>query len=151
MPHTKDELIKMINLDEPDYPAIVAKFTKDDIPFLNELAQDENHAIATKAISCLGYLNDDRAFAGVEKASKSSHPVLRVAATHAIRNMSNRQNAERLLDHLLDDDDIGVKKFTLKTIEASRYSNLKQKVQQMHQKENNEAIKTLSKQVMEKL
>lgn len=151
MPHSKDELIKMINLDEPDYPSIVARLTKEDIPLLNELAQDENPAIATKAISCLGYLNDDQAAAGVEKAISSNNPILRVAATHAIRNMSNRQAAEKMLNKLLDDDDIGVKKFTLKTIEASRFSGLKQKVQQLHQKENNEAIKSLSKQVMEKL
>jgi HEAT repeat protein len=151
MPHTKDELIKLINLDEPDYPEIVAKLTKDDIPILAELAQDPNLAIATKAISCLGFMNDDRAFAGVEKAAKSNDPVLRVAATHALRNMTSRPATEKLLDKLLDDDDIGVKKFALKTVEASKLSNLKEKVKQMHSKETNEHIKNLSKQVMDKL
>ncbi len=151
MAHTKDELIKMINLDEPDYPEIVARLSKDDIPLLNELAVDPNPAIATKAISCLGFMNDDRAFAGVEKAAKSSNPVLRVAASHALRNMSSRPAAEKILDKLLDDDDIGVKKFALKTVEASKFSGLKEKVRQMHAKEPNEHLKTLSKQVMDKL
>jgi HEAT repeat protein len=151
MPHTKDELIKLINLDEPDYPEIVAKLSKDDIPILTELAQDPNLAIATKAISCLGFMNDDRAFAGVEKAAKSNNPVLRVAATHALRNMTSRPATEKLLDKLLDDDDIGVKKYALKTVEASKLSNLKEKVKQMHSKETNEHIKNLSKQVMDNL
>lgn len=151
MAHTKDELIKMINLDEPDYPEIVARLSKDDIPLLNELATDPNPAIATKAISCLGFMNDERAMIGVEKAAKSSNPVLRVAASHALRNMSSMPAAERVLDKLLDDDDIGVKKFALKTVEASKFSGLKEKVRQMHSKESNEHIKNLSKQVMDKL
>jgi len=151
MPHTKDELIKMINLDEPDYAEIMAKLTNDDIPLLNELAQDENPAIATKAISCLAYMNDDRAYAGIEKATKSSNPVLRVAATHAIRNMSNKAGAEKLIDKMLDDTDFGVKKFALKTVEASKMTNLKEKVKQMNLRDSSEHIRTLSKQVMEKL
>lgn len=151
MPHTKDELIKMIDLDEPDYPAIVADLSKEDIPFLTELSQDANPAIATKAISCLGYMNDDRAFAGVETATKSTNPILRVAATHALRNMSSRPRAEALLSTLLDDDDIGVKKFALKTIGASKFSGLKEKVKQLNLKETNEHMKSLSKQVMDKL
>jgi hypothetical protein len=151
MPHTKDELIKLINLDEPDYQEIVAKLSKDDIPLLTQLAQDPNLAIATKAISCLGYINDDRAFTGVETATKSNNPVLRVAATHALRNMSSRPGAEILLGKLLDDDDIGVKKFALKTIAASKFSGLKEKVKQLNLKETNEHIKTLSKEVMDKL
>jgi len=141
----------MIDLDEPDYPEIVSRLTKDDIPILNELAQDANPAIATKAISCLGHMNDDRAIAGIEKAAKSSNPVLRVAASHALRNMTSHPAAERILDKLLDDDDVGVKKFALKTVEASKLSNLKEKVRQMHSKESNEHLKNLSKQVMDKL
>ena len=83
MAHTKQELIKMINLDEPDYAAIVANLTKADIPLLNELAVDENIAIATKAISCLSMMDDDSAMIGLEKASKSTNAVLRVTAAHS--------------------------------------------------------------------
>lgn len=151
MAHTREQLIKMIDLDEPDYQEIVARLTKDDIPLLNELATDPNPAIATKAISCLGFMNDERAMAGVEKAAKSGNPVLRVAASHALRNMTSMPAAERILDQLLDDNDIGVKKFALKTVEASRLSNLKEKVRQLHSKESNEQLKSLSKQVMDKL
>ncbi|HTL07369.1 MAG TPA: HEAT repeat domain-containing protein [Chitinophagaceae bacterium] len=151
MSHTKQELIKLIDLDEPDYETIVPQLTKDDIPLLAELAEDANPAIATKAISCLGFMNDVRAFAGVEKAAKSANPVYRIAASHALRNMTARPAAATLLEKLLDDDDIGVKKFALKTVEASRLSGLKEKVKQMQTKEANEHIRSLSKQVMEKL
>jgi hypothetical protein len=34
MPHTKDELIKMIDIDEPEYPMIVSQLKDDDIPVL---------------------------------------------------------------------------------------------------------------------
>jgi HEAT repeat protein len=151
MAHTKEELIRLINLDEPDYPAIVANLTRDDVPLLNELVGDTNVAIATKAISCLGIMNDEKGLEGLEKAARSENPILRVTAAHSLRNMSSRPAAQKLVSQLLDDPDIGVKKFALKTVSASNIKSLKEKVSEVYSRETNEHLKTLSRQVMEKL
>lgn len=151
MPHTKEELIKMINLDEPDYERIVSRLTKDDIPLLTELSKDQNPAIATKAISCLGLMQTDKALSGLQDASKHPDPVIRIAAAQALRNMSKVPAAVNLLGSMLDDGDIGVRKFALKSVEHANISTLKEKVQKMSQHENNEHLKNLSGEVLQKL
>ncbi len=151
MPHTKEELIKMINLDEPDYPSIVASLTKDDVPILIELSKDPNPAIATKAISCLGQMNTENALTGVQAAAAHANPVYRVAAAHALRHMSKLPAGVDLLGKMLDDTDIGVKKFALKSVEQANISSLRAKVQTLNANEPNEGIKALSHSILQKL
>lgn len=151
MPYTREELIKLIDLDEPDYPSIIKKLTKDDIPMLIELSKDPNLAIATKAISCLGMMNAEAAVTGIKSAVSSANPVLRVAAAHALRNSAALPSAVQLLDKLLDDQDIGVRKFALKAVNHANVTSLKAKVQLMNTKETTELMKTLSKEVFQKI
>ena len=151
MPHTKEELIKFIDLDEPDYPSIVAKLSLEDIPLLIELSKDPNLAIATKAISCLGMMNAEKAVVGIQAAVVSANPVLRVAAAHALRNSAALPSAVKLIDKLLDDSDIGVRKFALKAVNHANIKSLKAKVEKMNVKENTELMKNLSKEVFLKI
>jgi hypothetical protein len=151
MPHTKDELRKMIDLDEPEYPAIVSKLTADDIPLLIELSRDSNMAVATKAVSCLGLMNNEKAVEGIKIAAAHNNPVMRVAAAHALKSSSKLPSAVKLIDTLLDDKDVGVRKFALKTVHHSNISSLKTKVKLMAEKENTELMKTLSKEVFTKI
>jgi HEAT repeat protein len=151
MPFTKEEIIKMINLDEPEYEAIVRKFTEDDIPTLIELANHENPAIATKAISCLGLLKNEKALKGLSVAVNHPDPVHRIAAAHSLRNMASIPGSVQLLEKLLEDKDIGVRKFALKTVEAGNIKSLKEKVRVLNQREINPALKTLGENIIEKL
>lgn len=151
MPHTKEALIKMIDLDEPDYILIVKNLKADDIPLLIELSKDANLAIATKAVSCLGLMNSDQAVKGLKVAADHANPVMRVATAQALKHSAGLPSAEKLIDHLLDDQDIGVRKFALKTVQHAGIKNLKGKVQQMNLKENTELMKTLSKEVFQQI
>ena len=151
MPHTKEALIKMIDLDEPDYILIVKNLKPDDIPLLIELSKDTNLAIATKAVSCLGLMNSDQAVKGLKVAADHANPVMRVAAAQALKHSAGLPSAEKLIDHLLEDQDVGVRKFALKTVQHASIKNLKGKVQQMNLKENTELMKTLSKEVFQQI
>ena len=151
MPHTKEELIKMIDLDEPDYALIVKNLKPDDIPLLIELTSDPNLAIATKAVSCLGLMNTENAVAGIKLAADHANPVMRVAAAHALKHSANLPSAVKVIDHLLDDQDVGVRKFALKTVKHANIKSLKGKVQQMGGKENTETMKALSKEVFQQI
>ena len=151
MPHTKEELIKMINLDEPDYAAIVSKLTAEDIPLLVELSKDPNMAIATKAVSCLGLMNSEKAVEGLRSASSNANPVMRVAAAHALRNAAAQPAAVQMIDKLLDDEDVGVRKFALKTVQHANLRSLKAKVEQLSKKESTEFMKSLSTEVFQKI
>ena len=151
MPHTKEELIKLIDLDEPDYTLIIKDLKPDDIPLLIELSGDANLAIATKSVSCLGLMNSDKAVAGIKVAADHANPVMRVAAAHALKHSASLPSAVKLIDHLLDDQDIGVRKFALKTVQHANIISLKAKVQQMNEKENTELMKTLSRDVFQQI
>jgi HEAT repeat protein len=151
MAHTKDEIKKMIDLDEPEYPIIVSKLTADDIPILIELSGDANMAIATKAVSCLGLMNTDKAVEGIKIAVAHNNPVMRVAAAHALKNSATLPSAVKLIDTLLDDQDIGVRKFALKTVDHSNIKSLKAKVKAMGDKETTDLMKVLSKDVYKKI
>lgn len=151
MPLSKDEIIKLINVDEPDYPEIVSKLSAEDVPILIELSTDANPAIATKAISCLGLMRSERSLAGLQQVVNSPDPVKRIAAANALSNMMSVQGSAQLVDKLLDDNDIGVRKFALKTVETGRVSQLKEKVRLMNQKEQNPALKELSGKIWQKL
>ncbi len=151
MAHTKDELKKMIDLDEPEYPIIVSKLTADDIPLLIELSREANMAVATKAVSCLGMMNTDKAVDGIKIAAAHNNPVMRVAAAHALKNSSALPSAVKLIDTLLDDQDVGVRKFALKTVDHSNIKSLKAKVKAMGDKETTDLMKVLSKDVYKKI
>jgi hypothetical protein len=151
MPHTKDELIKMIDIDEPEYPMIVSQLKDDDIPVLIEISKDSNMAIATKAVSCLGMMNNESAVAGIQIASTHNNPIMRVAAVHALQSSSALPSAVKLIDSLLDDTDIGVRKFALKTVQHSNIKSLKARVERIGLQENTELMKNLSKDVLLKI
>jgi HEAT repeat protein len=151
MAHTREELVRLINLDEPDYPSIVQQLSKDDIPLLTQLAQDPNPAVATKAISCLGLMSDETAVAGLQAAVAHPDPVYRIAAAHALRNVASSPVGVRLLGKLLDDRDVGVRKFALKSVDIGNISSLKEQVRQVNLREQNVDLKTLSQDLLQKL
>ena len=151
MAHTREELVRLINLDEPDYPRIVQQLTKDDVPLLTQLAQDPNPGLATKAISCLGLMNEETAVAGLQAAVANADPVYRIAAAHALRNVASSPVGVRLLGKLLDDQDVGVRKFALKSVDVGNISSLKEQVRQVNLREQNVDLKTLSQDLLQKL
>jgi HEAT repeat protein len=151
MAHTREELVRLINLDEPDYPRIVQQLTKDDVPLLTQLAQDPNPGLATKAISCLGLMDEETAVAGLQAAVTNADPVYRIAAAHALRNVASSPVGVRLLGKLLDDQDVGVRKFALKSVDVGNISSLKEQVRQVNLREQNVDLKTLSQDLLQKL
>jgi HEAT repeat protein len=151
MSYTKEEISRMIDLDEPDYPTICSKFSESDVPILVELVNDPNPAIATKAINCLGYMRTPSAVAGLGMAVKDKNPILRIAAAHSLRNLSSEATAVKLINKLLDDKDLGVRKFALKTVDFGNIISLKAKVEKVYLKETNIELKNLSKSVFNKL
>lgn len=148
MAHTKTEVIKMINLDEPNYVSIMKKLSHDDVPVLIKLSQDKNPSVATKAISCLGLWNSENALKGVLKAAKHTDPMYRVAAAHALKNMSTLPGAVKVLDALLDDEDVGVKKLAMKSIPLSPDIQLKKKLEVLSEQDANEYIRKLATEML---
>jgi HEAT repeat protein len=143
----RERIIKLLGGDEPDYAAISSKLHEKDIPILNDLVAHQPTGIATRAIICLTWFPSDKSIPGIQSAAKSDNPVLRLTAARVLSHLSNTPGSFELISGLLDDNDAGVRKFTLKTIGNSKIIGLKEKVHQLCLNDPNEQIRKLAQQV----
>jgi HEAT repeat protein len=156
MRYTKEasRIVTLLSNDDPDFSWIVQHLSDDDYPTLNELVKHSAPHIATKALMCLGRLGSEKSLDGISIAAKSKNPVLRLTAAQAlseIKNINQLPGAIKLITELLNDEDIGVRKFALRTIESSKISHFKEKIDQMRCDEPNEHVRKLSQDVYGKL
>jgi hypothetical protein len=120
MPITLAKLKALLDVDEPDYPAL-AEMAAGAMQHVRKLAASPDESLASKAVSLAGVMGDADSVAIVASASKSRHAVVRVAAAHAASLLPDSPQAARVVSKLLDDKDIGVVKFATRA--ASRQSD----------------------------
>jgi hypothetical protein len=109
MPVSYAKLKAMLDVDEPDYAAL-AEVAVGAMSHLRKLAASSDVALASKAVSLAGFIDDADSVAVVKAAARSRQPVVRVAAAHAASLMSASPEMASVVNKLLDDRDIGVVK-----------------------------------------
>jgi cell division septum initiation protein DivIVA len=109
MPISLAELKAMLDVDEPDYPAL-SEAAAGAVRHLRKLAASADVSLASKAVSLAGIMGDADCIAIVGSASKSRDVLVRVAAAHAASLLPASPEAARLVSKLLDDRDVGVVK-----------------------------------------
>ena len=145
------DILKLLNADEPNYQDVMALLTDDDYADLNMMVKEGNHSTAEKAIYCLGLMRSAKSLEGISMAAKSGEPAFRVAAANALRYISYVSGARELLRGLLNDEETGVRKFTLMSIEYSNIRELKNEVAACIDKEHNKLMINLAKRVFARL
>ncbi len=111
------ELKAMLDVDEPNYMALVEK-ASDATHHLRKLAASADVSLASKAVSLAGMLGDTDIIA---HASKSRAVLIRVAAAHAATMLPDDPQTARVVSKLLDDKDVGVVKHAARA--ATRLSD----------------------------
>src|SRR5262245_59555831 len=132
------EIIQLLHADEPDYASITSKLTKEDYETINRLARHRSTPIATRAIICLGHLGSEKIMDGIVAAANSDKPLFRLTAAQALSKMkdiSSNTEAVTLLDKLVKDPDVGVRKFALKTAATANIPGLKDPIKEVHEAE----------------
>ncbi len=119
MPVSYAELKAMLDVDEPDYPALAAK-AAGAMQHLRKLAASDDESLASKAVSLAGIIGDASSLGVVGDAARSRHALVRVAAAHAASLMPDSPQVARIVTRLLDDKDIGIKKIATRA--AARQS-----------------------------
>ena len=109
MPVSYAKLKAMLDVDEPDYAAL-AEVAAGAMSHLRKLAASPDVALASKAVSLAGFIDDADSVAVVKAAARSRQPSVRVAAAHAASLMSGSPEMASVVNKLLDDRDIGVVK-----------------------------------------
>lgn len=120
MPISYAELKAMLDVDEPDYPAL-AEMAAGAMQHLRKLAASADVSLASKAVSLAGIMGDADSIGIVANASKSRDVLIRVAAAHAASLLSDSPQAARVVSKLLDDKDVGVVKLAARA--ATRLSD----------------------------
>jgi HEAT repeat protein len=117
MPVSMEQVRAHLDRDEPDYPA-AAQLGPEALPQLRQLAQGDDPMLASKAVYLASLIGTDQSVAIVNEAAARPDPVVRAAAAGAVRNLDQAPN--QLLNSLLGDQDAGVRKVALRSVEASR-------------------------------
>ena len=156
MKHTKktERILDVLNSGEPDYSSISDLLNDKNYPALDEVISNGSANVAAKAIICLGLIGSEKSIKSIAFAAGSDNPVLRMAAAQAlstIKEINTNSTAVLALSKLLDDPDIGVRKFALKAVENSQLITLKEKVQRLCSNERNEGLRKLAENVLEEL
>lgn len=113
------------------------------IPFLMELVQGADLGLASKATYLASLIKTAHSSTVLEAAAARNEPVLRVAAASAMRNLPEME-AEKVLDRLKDDPDVGIRKTVVKSAERFRSLQVEAKLQQMAEKDPEPLIRELA-------
>ena len=111
MPVTMKDVRAFLDSEEVDYNS-AKKLGPAALPFLQELAEGGNLALATKAVYLASLIKGTAARAIVERAAQSPEVLLRVTAASGIKNMSERQSG-KIFYALIDDEDPGIRKVAM--------------------------------------
>ena len=82
MPISYAKLKALLDVDEPDYPAL-AEMAEGAMQHVRKLAASPDVSLASKAVSLAGIMGEEASVGIVDSASKSRHVLVRVAAAHA--------------------------------------------------------------------
>jgi HEAT repeat protein len=142
-----DELLGYLQQEEPDYAA-AARLGDAAMPLLKDIIKGSDERLASKATSLAGMIDSDNKTDALGEAARHPSVVVRVAAAAAADKLQPEQ-AEKVLRNLVDDTDVGVSKFTLKTIQNKNLSRTFQdKLQRISDSSPEESIKTMAKEAL---
>jgi HEAT repeat protein len=137
---TKEQVIRALMPDEPNYPRIAAALGPDALPLLRELVNGNDVTLAARAASLAGRINDPRAVDVLDAATHHGAPAVRAAAAEAAERSPVAGTAVVLM-RLLDDGDIGVRRVAIEAVPAKPTPELIAKVARLARGERHEGLR----------
>jgi len=123
---TMNQVLAEIDRDEPDYKVLSA-LGADALTHLAQIAEADDPLRAAKAAYAASLIGGLESIDLLKKAANHRDPQVRVALAHGLR--SSADPSIEVLDHLLDDADVGVRKVALNAAGSLGKSELRGKVQ----------------------
>jgi len=117
---TMRQIMRILGSAEPKYKS-AAMFGVEALPHLEKLIKNKNVSplIAAKAAYMASLIPDDKAVEILMLAAQSDSAQIRVAVADGIRNLS-LSPAEKVLNILNKDQDEGVRRIALRSMELTR-------------------------------
>lgn len=137
-----NQIIAYLRQEETNYTEAAGKFGADAIPILQDIIKGSDEMLASKAVYLVSMIDAPGREQAMTIASQHASAIVRVAAAATADKLAPA-NAEVLLNRLVDDSDIGVAKFSLRSIKSRGLSkNFKTKIAGMSTKHFDTDIKT---------
>src|SRR5262245_30568446 len=145
MPLGMEEVLAHLGHEEPNYAHSAATLGPDAVPHLMRVVEDQDAGIAAQATYLAGWINSNDSLAVIERAARSRHTVVRVAAAGSLRLLSSIPPV--LAIHLLNDEIVGVRKLALKSLAVHRPAGVRDKVQEVANNDPNLELRRLAGEV----
>lgn len=146
---TKEDVVRIIESDEPDYGR-AARLGAEALPHLEVLAEGRDVGTAAKAVYAASVIGGHKAAAIVEKAAMHPEAIMRIAAASALRNLG-AEDAARIAARTLRDSDFSVRKVSLQSAGASRAAALRQAVEEQLKIEKEPFLRNLAEETLKRI
>jgi len=115
-----------------------------EVPLLRQLLEDKEAWVAARAVDALSRIDTPEAHASVAEAARSPRPELRVAAAVNAPKLSLDQ-CDRVLDVLLDDTNVGVRKFAISSVSERNSLKVKEKLRSIANSDADRMLRQLAR------
>jgi HEAT repeat protein len=135
------EQLSDIEPDDSTYEGIGAS----EVAFLRQLLDDQAAWLAARAAHALSRIDTESAHAALIAASQSSRPEVRIAVAASAGALPPRVSDE-VLSVLLDDSEIGVRKFAIKSASDHNSERIKQRLVELASTETYTALRHVAEE-----
>jgi HEAT repeat protein len=146
---TLDEVRANLQPEELDYPGAAERLGPEALPHLQQLAESPDVMIASKATYMASLIRGELAPRIIEAAGRRPEPAVRVAAATGLKNLHEHE-AEPIVDRLLGDNDIGVRKMAVKSIGSFASPSMKTRLRQTAERDPEAHIRDLANRTLNK-
>jgi HEAT repeat protein len=119
---TLEQVKAALDPEEPAYNKAAAALGPEALPHLARLVAGDHTMLAAKAAYLAGLIGSEKAVDVVQRAARSSHASVRVAAAAAAGKLAD-SDAGDVLINLIDDGDAGVQKVALRSVPTGAVSD----------------------------
>jgi HEAT repeat protein len=148
VPVTMEQVLAQLYPDEPDYEQ-AAQLGPEALPHLVQLVEKGDPALASKATYLASVINAEQTAEIVEKAARNPDPVVRVAAAASLGNLEEMPTP--LVESMLNDGDVGVRKLALRSLETQKPTGFKPMVQEIAEGDPNMSLRQIASRVANEL
>jgi HEAT repeat protein len=144
MAKSLNELRMQLSAIEPDEHTLEG-IGPDEVSALITLLDDQEAWLAARAVHALSRIDSDNARAAVVSAATSPRSEVRVAAATTAAELPGAVSDD-VLARLLDDPDVGVRKFAVRSVSNRNSVAVRQKIQSIASSETNRRIRLAAEQ-----
>jgi HEAT repeat protein len=141
---TMAELRRQLSDIEPD-ESTYANIGPDDVPNLEALLDDEEAWMAARAAYALARIDTPEARTALIQAAASPREEVRVALASAAQLLPP-DTSDVVLERLLDDPDVGVRKFAIRSVSDQNSAPVRARLQELATAESNPVLRSLAEE-----